>query len=255
MKRKGELRCDNCRSSGCKFSPCWTVHPCCARPLVTKALRHGGTMLSSRGGQLCPSGKRSKRRKIGDCSLASPRHCRASFHRLFFLAPLAAHSCRRRHALRSILTGAHTHFALIGLRARLLHVAERLAAGTGGSATTARTDCQPPSGQHLRPIGNMHMRWAPAFAMCAGNRFIASVGTSIYGTLVPTRMRSGTVHASSHGNSGLRRAITPDFCGACKPGAAANLADAFQCSAPCAECCDAQGACSARVSCPLFASA
>ena len=49
-----------------------------------------------------------RRKKIGDRSLASPRRCHSSFHRLFYLAPLAAHSCRRRHGWRSIrYWGAH----------------------------------------------------------------------------------------------------------------------------------------------------
>ena len=57
-----------------------------------------------------------------------------------------------------------------------------------------KKDCQPHSGHHPPPTGNMHTRWAPALAVCAGNRFIASAGTSIYGTPAPTRMRSGTAH-------------------------------------------------------------
>ena len=64
-----------------------------------------------------------------------------------------------------------------------------------------------------------------AFAVCAGNRFIASAGMSICGKQGPTRMRSGTAHVWSHGNSGMRRVITRDFCGACKRGAAMKAAD------------------------------
>ena len=59
------------------------------------------------GGPIMSKWQEEQAEKTEDCSLASPRHCRASFHRLFFLAPLAAHSCRRRHALRSIYWGAH----------------------------------------------------------------------------------------------------------------------------------------------------
>ena len=40
---------------------------------------------------------------------------------------------------------------------------------------------------------------------CAGNRFIGSAGMSICGTPAPTRTRSGTARAWSHGNSGTRR--------------------------------------------------
>ena len=76
-----------------------------------------------------------------------------------------------------------------------------------------------------RPTGNTHMRLAPAFAVCAGNPFIASAGTSIYGRPGPTRMQSGTAPAWLHGNSGVRLVITRDFCGACKHGAAANPVD------------------------------
>jgi SMP-30/Gluconolactonase/LRE-like region len=86
-----------------------------------------------------PIGRGGKQKRIGDRSHALPRRCRASFHRLFYLARLAAHSCRRRHASRSIRIGAHIHFALIAWRARSLPAVERLAAAAGGSARTART--------------------------------------------------------------------------------------------------------------------
>jgi hypothetical protein len=178
-------------------------------------------------GRLCPNGKRRKRKEIGGHSLASPGHCRASFHRLFYLARLAVHSCRRRRGSRLIRIGVHIHFALIVWRAPLLPAVERLAAGPGGSTRTARTGCQPHSVHHPRPIGNMHPRWAQAFAVCAGNRFIASAGMSNCGTPGPTRMRSGTAHAWSHGNSGPRRVITRGFCGACKHGAAPRLGLVF----------------------------
>ena len=161
------------------------------------------------GRRSCPTGKTRKRKEIGGHSLASLRRCRASFHRLFYLARLAAHSCRRRHGSRSIRIGVLIHFALTAWRARLLPAAERQAVGVGGSARTKRTGCQSLSGHHPRPIGNVHTREAPAFAVCADNRFIASAGMSTCVTQGPTRMQSGTAHAWSHGNSGLRRVITP----------------------------------------------
>ena len=46
---------------------------------------------SNPGGRSCPTGKTRKRKEIGGHSLASLRHCRASFHRVFYLARLAAH--------------------------------------------------------------------------------------------------------------------------------------------------------------------
>jgi hypothetical protein len=103
--------------------------------------------------------------------------------------------------------GAHL-LRVIAWRVRLLAAAKRPAAGTGGSATTARSGCHPHSGRRPRLIENAPTRWARAFAVCAGNRFIASAGMSIYGTRGPTRMRSGTAHAWPHGNSGMRRVIT-----------------------------------------------
>jgi hypothetical protein len=99
---------------------------------------------------------------------------------------------------------------------------ERLAAGRGGSATTARTGCQLHSGHHQRPIGNAHSRGVPVSVVCAGNRSIASAGMSICGIPGPTRMQSGTAHAWSHGNSGPLRVITRGFCGVCKHDAAAK---------------------------------
>ena len=195
--------------------------------LVTKALRRRWHHAVDSGGRLCPNGNRRKRKKIGGRSLASPRHCRASFHRSSCPGHSAAHSCHRRHGSRSIRIGARIHFALIAWRARLPPAAERLAAGPGGSATTARTGCQPHSGRRPRPFGNAHTREAPVFVVYAGNRFIASAGMSICGTPEPTRMRSGTAHAWSHGNSGMRRAVRPGFCAAYKRVAAAKLADVF----------------------------
>ena len=192
---------------------------------MTKPLRHDAIMPSISGGRSCPNGKRRRQKKIGGRWLASPRHCRASFHRLFYLARSAAHSCRRRHGSRSIRIGAHIHFALIASRVRLLPAAKRQAAGAGGLATTARSGCHLHSGRRPRLIGNAPTRWARAFAVCAGNRFIASAGMSICGKQGPTRMRSGTAHVWSHGNSGMRRVITRDFCGACKRGAAMKAAD------------------------------
>ena len=44
---------------------------------------------------------------------ASPRHCRASFHRLFCLGRSIAHSCRRRRASQSIRIGGCIQFAPI----------------------------------------------------------------------------------------------------------------------------------------------
>jgi hypothetical protein len=192
---------------------------------VTKPLRHDAIMPSISGGRSCSNGKRRKQKKIGGRWLASPRHCRASFHRLFYLARSAAHSCRRRHGSRSIRIGAHIHFALIASRVRLLPAPKRQAAGAGGLATTARSRCHLHSGRRPRLIGNAPTSGARAFAVCAGNRFIASAGMSICGKQGPTRMRSGTARVWSHGNSGMRRVITRDFCGACKRGAAMKAAD------------------------------
>jgi hypothetical protein len=120
--------------------------------------------------------------------------------------------------------GAHL-LRVIAWRVRLLAAAKRPAAGTGGSATTARSGCHPHSGRRPRLIGNAPTRWARAFAVCAGNRFIASAGMSICGTQGPTRMRSGTAHAWPHGNSGMRRVVTRDYCGTRKHGAAMKAAD------------------------------
>jgi hypothetical protein len=177
------------------------------------------------GRQSWPTGKTRKRKEIGGHSLASLRHCRASFHRLFYLARLAAHSCRRRHLWPSIRIGVLIHFALTAWRAHLLPAAERQAVGVGGSARTTRTGYQSLSGHHPRPIRNVHTREAPALAVCADNRFIASAGTSTCGTQGPTRMQPGTADAWSRGNSGLRRVITPGSSDACKSGAAAKAAD------------------------------
>jgi hypothetical protein len=178
-----------------------------------------------RGGRLCPNGKRRRRKEIASRSRASPGHCRASFHRPFCLGRSAAHSYRRRHASQSIRIGGRIQFAPIAWGVRLPPAAERLAAGADGSATTARTDCQPHSERHRRPIANAHTRGVPDSAVCAGNRFIASAGMSICGTPVPTRMRSGTALAWSHGNSGMRRVARPGSCGVCKHDVAAKPAD------------------------------
>ena len=96
-------------------------------------------------------------------------------------------------AINSI--GGRILFAPIAWRVRLLPAAERLMAGAGGSARTARADCQPHSERHLRPIANAHTHGVPDSAVCAGNRFIASAGMLICGTPAPTRMRSGTAAA------------------------------------------------------------
>jgi hypothetical protein len=127
--------------------------------LVTKPLRHDAIMPSISGGRSCPNGKRRRQQKIGGRSLASPRHCRASFHRLFYLARSAAHSCRRRPGSRSIRIGAHIYFALIAWRVRLLAAAKRLALRAGGSATTARSGYHPHSGRRQRLIGNAPTCW------------------------------------------------------------------------------------------------
>jgi hypothetical protein len=76
-----------------------------------------------------------------------------------------------------------------------------------------------------RPIGNAPTHGVRVSAMCAGNRFIDSVGMSICGTQGPTGTRSGTARALSHGNSGLRLVTTRGSCGACKHGAAAKPED------------------------------
>ena len=64
-----------------------------------------------RGSRLCPNGKKRRRKEIANHSRASPRHCRASFHRPFCLGRSAARSCRRRPALRSIPIGARIRYA------------------------------------------------------------------------------------------------------------------------------------------------
>ena len=157
------------------------------------------------GGRLCPNGKRRRRREIANRPRASPRHCRPSSRQPFCLGRSTARSCRRRRGWRSIPIGARIRYAPIAWRARLLPAAERLAAGLGGSAATARTDYQSHSGPRRPPIANEHTRGVPDSAVCAGNRFIASAGMSICGAPVPTRTRSGTARAWSHGNSGTRR--------------------------------------------------
>jgi hypothetical protein len=111
------------------------------------------------------------------------------------------------------------HFALIAWRGRSLAGAEHRVAGHGASATTVRMDYRPHSEHHSRLIGNVRTRRVRVSAACAG------IGMSICGKQGPTRMRSGTAHVWSHDNSGMRRVITPDFCGACKHGAAMKAAD------------------------------
>ena len=64
----------------------------------------------------------------------------------------------------------------------------------------------------------------PGFCCVWGNRFIASAGMSICGTPAPTRTRSGTAPAWSHGNSGMRRVARPGSCGVCRHDAAAKPA-------------------------------
>jgi hypothetical protein len=182
-------------------------------------------MVPGAWGQLCPIGKRGGRKKTSNRLRASPRHYRVSFHRLFCLGRSGGPSCRQRRGSQSIHIGARIHFALIVSRARLLPAAERLAAGAGGSGTTARTGYEPHSGHHPRPFGNAHTRGVLASVVCAGNRSIASAGMSICGTMGPTRMRSGTRHAWSRGNSGPHRVNMRGSCGACKRGAAAKPAD------------------------------
>jgi hypothetical protein len=189
---------------------------------VTKALRLDGTMQS--GGRLCRSGKRRRLKEIGSRSRASLSHCRRSFHRPFCFGHSAAHSYRRRRGLRSMGIGAHIRYAQIGWHGRLLPSAERPAAGLGGSAITAKAGCQRHSGRRRRHIANAHTRIRDSVA-CAGNRFIASGGMWICGTLAPTRMRTGTVPVWSHGNSGMRRAARRGSCAACRSGAAAKVAD------------------------------
>ena len=77
-----------------------------------------------------------------------------------------------------------------------------------------RTDYQSHSGPRRPPIANEHTRGVPDSAVCAGNRFIAWAGTSICGTPVSTRTRSGIARAWSHGNSGTRRVAKRGSCGA-----------------------------------------
>jgi hypothetical protein len=178
-------------------------------------------------GRLCPNGKRRRRKEIASRSRASPRHYHPSFHRLFCLGRSTAPLCRRRPGWRSILIGARIQFAPIGWRASLPNAAERPRAGSGGSALIAIVDSRPHSGSHRRPIANEHTRRVPDSAVCVGNRFIASAGMSICGTPAPTRRRSGTAPAWSHGNSGMRRVASPGSCGACKHDAAAKPAGGY----------------------------
>ena len=179
------------------------------------------------GGRLCPNGKRRRRKEIASRSRASPRHCHPSFHLPSCLGRSTARSCRRRLGWRSIPIGARIRYAPIAWRAPLLPAAERRAAGPGGSAAPARTDYQPHSERHPRPIANAHTRGVPDSAVCAGNRFIALAGMSICGTPAPTIRRSGTAPAWSHGNSGTRRVARPGSCGACRRDVAAKLAGGY----------------------------
>ena len=100
-------------------------------------------------------------------------------------------------------------------------------AGPGDSVASARTGYQPHSERHPRPIVNTHTREVLDSAVCAGNRFIGSAGMSICGTPAPTRRRSGTVRAWSHGNSGTRRVAKRGSCGACRLVAAAKPAAGY----------------------------
>jgi len=152
------------------------------------------------GGRLCPNGKRrsgKNRRSLARLAKALPR----VFPSAVLSRALSRPSCRQRRGSRSIHNGAAIHFAPIAWRARLLPAAERLAAGAGGSATTARTGCQPHSGHHPRPFGNAHTRGAPASVVCAGNRFIASAGHVDLWTQGPTRMRLSGSSVRTHGAS------------------------------------------------------
>src|SRR5262249_7519623 len=49
---------------------------------------------------------------------------------------------------------------------------------------------------------NLHMARVPDSAALCGNPFIASAGTSIFGIVVPTKMRPSTAPVWSRGNSG-----------------------------------------------------
>jgi hypothetical protein len=193
---------------------------------VTKALRHDGIMPSIPG-PIMSKWQEEKternRRSLARLTRALPRIFPSAVLSRALGRPFVPPTPR----LAVDSYWVHIHFALIVWRAPLLPAVERLAAGPGGSTRTARTGCQPHSVHHPRPIGNMHTRWAQAFAVCAGNRFIASAGMSNCGTPGLTRLRSGTAHAWSHGNSGPRRVITRGFCGACKHGAAPRLGLVF----------------------------
>ena len=130
-----------------------------ATPRVTKGLRlRWHHAIGCRGRLFCLNGRKRRPREIGARSRASPRHYRPSSHRLFCRGRSAARSCHRRRGSRLIPTGAPIRFAPIGWRARLPPGAGRLAAGVGGSAITPRTDYQPHSERHQRPIANAATR-------------------------------------------------------------------------------------------------
>jgi hypothetical protein len=188
-------------------APSWPPQP----PLVRKALQVRCHTAGDWGAAPCPIGKTRGRREIGSQSPVSPGLCQASFHRMSCLGRLVAHSSRRCPGLQSIPIGGRIQFAPIAWPVRLLPAAEHRAAGPGGSATSARADCQPHCEHRPRPIANAHTRRARAFAACAASRFIASGGTLTCGTSAPTRMPPGTAPASSPGNFGMRRVTRPSF--------------------------------------------
>jgi len=123
-------------------------------------------------GRLCPNGKRRRTNGIAARLPASPELCHASSHRSSCPGRSVAHSCRRRRGSQSIHIGARIPFAPIAWRARLLPAAERLAAGVGGSATAARTGCQPHSGHHPRPFRER--------AYARGHGFCCVCGQPVY---------------------------------------------------------------------------
>ena len=79
--------------------------------------------------------------------------------------PIRAADTTARHQL---ILGARIHFALIAWRARLPPASGRLAGGSGGSAITARTGCQPHSGPPPAPFRERAYALGPGFCCVCG---------------------------------------------------------------------------------------
>ena len=146
-------------------------------------------------GWSCRVGKTRRRSEIGGRSLASPRLCRPSFRPRFCPARWAGRSCRRRRGWPSIPIGARIRCAPIVWRGRSLDAVEHLLAGRGASGIVARADCRPRSARRPHHTANAPLGASPDFAACAGSQSIVSVGTSICGAAVQTKMPAGIAPA------------------------------------------------------------